>query len=280
MRYLLAIDVGNTTSAIGVFKGKRLVINWYVATIRQRSADEYYILLEELFRGIGTSISKRRGKQSAPSFRSDKIKKEEIKAMVISCVVPPVSSALEELARKYFKVKPLIVGPGIKTGISIKYDDPREVGADRIVNAVAAYEKYSGPVIVVDFGTATTFDVISKKGEYLGGVIAPGIEISADALFEKAAKLPRVEIIKPKRIIGKDTVSSIQSGLIYGFVGQADEIVRRISKELRTKPKVIATGGLARLIASESKTIEKIDPLLTLEGLRLIYERNVKGGAG
>ncbi len=273
MSYLLAIDVGNTTTAIGVFRKResarikerrpltriekeRLVINWHIATIRQRSADEHYILLEELFRS--------------------KIRKEDIKAVVISCVVPPLLGALEELARKYFKVKPLIVGPGIKTGIAIKYDDPREVGADRIVNAVAAYEKYGGPVVVVDFGTATTFDVISKKGEYLGGVIAPGIEISSDALFEKAARLPRVEITKPKRVIGKDTVSAIQSGLIYGFVGQADEIVRRIGGELKTKPKVIATGGLARLIAPESETIERIDPLLTLEGLRLIYERNVK----
>jgi len=261
MKYLLAIDVGNTTTAIGICDNKKLITHWHIATIRQRSADEHYILLEEL-------------------FRSNKIKKEDIKAMVISCVVPPVSSALEELARKYFRIKPLIVSPGIKTGIAIKYDDPREVGADRIVNAVAAYKKYGGPVIVVDFGTATTFDVISKKGEYLGGIIAPGIEISSDALFEKAARLPRVEIIKPKRVIGKDTVSSIQSGLVYGFVGQVDEIVRRISKELRNKPKVIATGGLAKLIASESKTIEKVDFLLTLEGLRLIYKRNMKGGTG
>jgi type III pantothenate kinase len=256
MKYLLAIDVGNTVSAIGLFNGKNLVTSWYIATVRQRSADELYIILEEF-------------------FRLRKIDTKDITAMAISCVVPPVSRALEELVKKYFTSKCLVVGPGIKTGIAIKYDDPREVGADRIANSVAAYEKYGGPVIVIDFGTATTFDVISRKGEYLGGVIAPGVEISSDALFEKAARLPRVEIVKPKRVIGQDTATSIQSGLIYGFAGQINEIVKRISEELELKPKIIVTGGLATLITSELEIAHELDPLLTLEGLRLIYEKNV-----
>lgn len=252
---LLVMDIGNTTTAIGVYKGKKLLANWYIGTLRQRSPDEHYVLLKEL-------------------FHSEGIRVKEIDAMVISCVVPPLLAGLEEMADKYFKVKPLVVGPGIETGISIKYDEPREVGADRIVNALAAYQNYGGPIIVVDFGTATTFDCISKDGQYLGGAIAPGIKISADALFSQAAKLPRVEFVKPRVVIGKNTVESIQSGLIYGFCGQVDGIVKKMKAELGSDARVIATGGLADLIASGSETIEKVDSLLTLEGLRLIYEMN------
>ena len=181
---------------------------------------------------------------------------------------------LEKMARKYFSLEPLIVGPGIKTGLNILMDNPREVGADRIVNAVAGYSLYGGPLIIVDFGTATTFCVVSAQGDYLGGAIAPGIGISMEALFEKASKLPRVELAKQRRVIGKDTVSGIQSGIFFGFVGQVDGIVRRMSRELAVVPKVIATGGFASLIARESETIDEINPLLTLEGLQIIFQRN------
>ena len=252
---LLVIDVGNTNTVVGVFDGDKLVQSWRVRTVANHTVDEYGMLIYSL-------------------YKSSKISTRSISDIIISCVVPPMLNILEPLCEKYFHVKPLIVEPGIKTGMPIHYDNPREVGADRIVNAVAAFEKYKSDLIIVDFGTATTFDYVSAKGEYMGGCIAPGIVISSEALFEKASKLPRVEFKKPKTIIAKDTISSMQAGIMFGYAGLVDGIVERMKVEVKSNPKVIATGGLAVIIAPETKSIEVVEENLTLEGLRIIHLKN------
>ena len=257
-KLLLAIDIGNTTTVIGVFKGEELARSWRIATENGRLADEYGALFTLFLRDAGVDPL-------------------SIEGVVISSVVPAVLPNVVEMCRRYLKREPVIVSAEMDLGLVLKVKNPLEVGADRIVNALGAYEEHGGPCIVVDFGTATTFDVISSKGEYLGGAIAPGIGISMEALFSRAAKLPKVELKKPPSPIGSDTITSVQSGFFYGFLGQMEEIIRRITEELsrmgEPRPKVIATGGLAELIASASKLVDLIDPDLTIKGLRIAYRR-------
>jgi type III pantothenate kinase len=252
---LLTIDVGNTNSVLGVFRGEELIAHWRLTTARLQTLDEYGVLTRNL-------------------FTLKDLDPQSVRGIIISSVVPPVNWTLGEMARIYFGQKALFVEPGVKTGMAVLVDNPMEVGADRIVNGVAAFHQYGGPCVVVDFGTAITFDAISAKGEYLGGVIAPGLGISSEALFARAAKLPRVEIKDPGRIVGTNTVSSMQAGLYYGAVDMVDGILQRMKAELGPSVRVVATGGQASLVAKGSKHIEQTDDFLTLTGLRLIWDKN------
>ena len=252
---LLAIDIGNTTVAIGVFEGKRLLKEWRVRSVREKTADEYEITLLEL-------------------LRASRLDPSAIKGAIISSVVPPLTPAFQALSQSLFGVKALVVGPGLRTGMPILYDNPSEVGADRVVASVGAFEKYGGPCIVVDFGTATTFDAVTAKGEYLGGAIAPGIQISAEALYLRTAKLPRIEVAKPKKPIGKTTVASMQSGIYFGYVGLVNNLIAEISREIGAEPKIVITGGFASQLGPEIRAPHHHEPHLVLEGLRILFERN------
>jgi type III pantothenate kinase len=254
---IFVFDVGNTNTVLGVYKNDELTHHWRIETHRNRTEDEYGMVIKSLFDYDNLSFS-------------------EIDGIIISSVVPPIMFALERMCIRYFDIKPLIVGPGVKTGLDIKYDNPKEVGADRIVNAVAAIHEYGYPSIIVDFGTATTYCYVNEEKQYLGGAIAPGIGISTEALYTRASKLPRIEIVRPEGVVGKNTISAMQSGILYGYVGQVEGIVNRMKKESKKAPIVIATGGLAGLISEESSVINIVDPFLTLKGLQLIYKRNME----
>ena len=252
---LFAIDIGNTSIVFGLFEKENLLAHWRIRSEQSRTTDEYWVLVNEF-------------------MRLNNIDAGSIDDIIVSSVVPPLVPIFEELSLKYFSVKPLFIGPGVKTGISILYKNPEEVGADRIVNAAGGYNKYGGPLIIVDFGTATTFDAVSAVGEYIGGAIFPGVEISLEALFKRTSKLPRVDMIMPDHVIGRSTVESIQSGVAYGFMGMIDNIVAKMRVEIDGKCRVIGTGGLLNIIAEKTKSIDTIDPFLTLDGLRIIHERN------
>ena len=253
---IFVLDVGNTNIKIGLFEGKKLMHSWRIATDWNKTSDEYGMLLTDLFKHTGQSV-------------------EAVEGIIISSVIPSINYTLEHMCSYYFSIKPIMVGPGIKTGLNIKYDNPKEVGADRIVNAVAAYKKYQGPCVVIDFGTATTFGYVTEKGEFLGGCICPGIKIATEALVQRAAKLPKIELTFPEQIVARNTVSNMQAGVMYGYVGQVNYIIAEIKEEMGCKSaKVVATGGMSRLIANMTDSIDTVDPLLTLEGLRFIYELN------
>lgn len=254
---LLVVDVGNTNTVLGIFEEDRLIEHWRLTSSRSSTTDEYGILLKTL-------------------FDMSHVDMKQITGCIIACVVPPMLPIYEEMVRRYFKLTPLVIGPGVRTGMPILYENPREVGADRIVNAVAAYEIFKDACIVADFGTALTFDAISARGEYLGGAISPGIAIAAEALYTRASRLPKIELRAPEKVIGRNTVSSMQSGMIHGYVALVDGMVRKIVEEYGAPMRVIATGGLARVVAESSETIEKVDDNLTLDGLRILYERNTR----
>jgi len=255
MALLLTIDVGNTNTVLGLHEGTEIRAHWRLTTRREQTADEYGILVRNLFGAQGV----------APS---------QVMGVALASVVPPLTSVLVTLSRQYLGHDPLVIEPGVRTGMPILYEPPSDVGADRIVNGVAAFAAYGGPVIVVDFGTATTFDVVTKKGEYLGGVICTGVGVSAEALFQRAARLPRVDIRNPGKVIGRSTVGSMQSGLYFGYASMVEGIIARIKAELQEPARVVATGGLAETLAADIPSIEAVDPVLTLTGLRLIWERN------
>lgn len=252
---IFVLDVGNTNIVLGVYDHDKLAYHWRIETSRHKTEDQYAMIIKSLFEHHHIAFS-------------------QINGIIISSVVPPIMFALERMCEKYFSIKPIVVGPGVKTGLNIKIDNPKEVGADRIVNAVAGINEYEGPLIIVDFGTATTFCYINEHKQYMGGAIAPGINISTEALYSRAAKLPRIEIVKPDGIVGKNTVHAMQVGILFGYVGQVEGIVSRMQAEAKNKATVIATGGLAPLISKESPLIDVVDPFLTLKGLYLIYNRN------
>ncbi|WP_340020683.1 type III pantothenate kinase [Paenibacillus sp. FSL K6-1096] len=253
---ILVVDIGNTNIVLGVYRERELLHHFRLSTARQSTVDEYGVLIHNLFSMSGLYF-------------------KDVEGVIISSVVPPLVQVIVEMCVKYIGKDPLLVGPGIKTGLNLRYENPREVGADRIVNAVAAIEQYKCPLVVVDFGTATTFDCIDAGANYLGGAIVPGLGISTEALYQRASKLPRIELEKPKKVIGRNTVHAMQAGIIFGYAGQVEGIVRRIKQEMNAPVlKVIATGGLASLIASETECIDEVNPMLTLEGLRIIYNRN------
>lgn len=255
---ILAVDIGNTNIVIGVYDGDELLGNWRMVTRSEKTSDEYGVFILNL-------------------LNHNNIEHTKIKSAIVSSVVPNVMHSFENALKKYFNIEPLIVEPGIKTGITIATDNPREVGADRIVGIVAAYDMYGGPLIVIDFGTATTYDVVSEKGEFKYGITSPGIQISADALWQKTAQLPSVEIKKPASILAKNTVTSIQAGLVYGYIGQVEYIIKKVKEEMKTDDmKVIATGGLGRIIYEETKLIDVYDPLLLFKGLKVIHDKNCK----